>query len=62
MGAFAFFVRLGPMQMEREFRDLARDYRQLATEADAATASNLVMLAQDYEAHADMLEGDPLSD
>lgn len=48
--------------MEREFRDLARDYRQLATEADAATASNLVMLAQDYEAHADMLEGDPLSD
>lgn len=47
------------MQTAEQLRKRAHDYRQLATEADNGTASNLIMLAEDCEAEADGLESAP---
>ena len=40
-------------------RELALKCRSLAKEADDGTAANLVMLADDYEEQARLLESDP---
>lgn len=39
-----------------EWRKKAAECRQLAIEADNGTAANLVMLAEYYEAEAELLE------
>lgn len=52
-------MRLRIMQTADQLRKLAQDYRQLATEADNGTASNLLMLAEDCEAEADGLDAQP---
>lgn len=41
-----------------ELRELARKCRDLAPEADERTSENLLMLAADYEAEAERLQGE----
>jgi hypothetical protein len=46
------------MTNAERLRKKARECRRLAEEADKATATNLIMLAQDYETEAGRLEGE----
>ena len=41
-----------------ELRELARKCRDLAPEADERTSGHLLMLAADYEAEAERLQGE----
>lgn len=41
------------------FRDQAKQCRKLATDADDGTAANLLMLAAEFEAEAERVEGEP---
>lgn len=52
-------ARLAGMETPKQLRERAKDCRSLATEADNRTASNLIMLAEEYEAQADRLESEP---